>query len=211
MQYEILFLVEQAKEEKLSEIEKSIEDILKEVNGELTHDRWEEKRKLAYPIGKAVRGTYVARRFSLPDRDFWGKKSGENPKNPLDEVVRKMNLFSDVLRYTIVRAEGLLSLVDFAAKKAEEKEMGQKKFQKSEGTDREPTIRFRKDMIRNAPQKIEEKTVVKEDESMPNTTSTVDEHKKVESTHAKQVKKEAPTSKDNTEDIDKKLDEILNM
>lgn len=214
MKYEILFLVGQGQEAKLPEIEKTVERFIVESEGAITEERWEEKRKLAYPIGKTVRGTFVARRFETKDQDYWGEENLATQKDPVQDITRKMNLFPDVMRFVIVRADGLLSLKDFAIKKAEEKEMGQQKFQKTdknERPDREPTVRFRKEMIRAprqaspaAPAPAETPRVATEE------TKVVKESEAVAEPEKPKKVKDAPVIAASTEDIDKKLDEILN-
>jgi hypothetical protein len=67
----------------------------------------EEKRKLAYPINKETRGTYIARRFTLPSKD---ERKKSDKEGVITELTRKLELHHDVTRFLIVRAEELPAL-----------------------------------------------------------------------------------------------------
>jgi ribosomal protein S6 len=67
----------------------------------------EEKRKMAYEVKKEVRGTYIARRFTLPDAD---ERESEPEIHPIVSMTRTLQLSKDVLRFIIVRADDMPEL-----------------------------------------------------------------------------------------------------
>jgi hypothetical protein len=62
---------------------------------------------MAYLVKKEVRGTYIARRFTLPDKD---EQTGEKEVHPLTEINRALQLSKDVLRFLLVTADDLPEL-----------------------------------------------------------------------------------------------------
>jgi len=118
MQYEILYLIDQNNEARSQEIETSIEEVIIKHGGKMLQDRWEDKRKLAYPVKHVIKGIYVARRFDLEQQDPWAEE--EAPAPALSNITQELNLSSDVLRFVIVKSEGMLSLNEFVLRKNEE-------------------------------------------------------------------------------------------
>lgn len=174
MQYEILYLVGQPQEGNLSAIDKEVEKYISEVGGDMTDSRWEEKRKLAYPISHIERGTYVARRFTLPEQDYWEAENDPSGKDGIQELTQKLNLYKDILRFVVVKADQLPSIEDFVNRKQEERQ------QKTSDEEKKRT-----------------KTVVEKAAKSAGSTQP-----------SKPVTKKDTSS---NEEIDKKLDEILNM
>ena len=56
---------------------------------------------------KEVRGTYIARRFTLPDAD---ERESEPEIHPIVSMTRTLQLSKDVLRFIIVRADDMPEL-----------------------------------------------------------------------------------------------------
>jgi small subunit ribosomal protein S6 len=98
MQYEIFYLVGATKESTLETIKSRAEAIIKEEGGIFLEKEVVEKRKLAYPIKHESHGFYLARRFDLEE----GEK--------LQEINKKLNLYPEILRFILSRAEDLPEL-----------------------------------------------------------------------------------------------------
>jgi ribosomal protein S6 len=107
IEYEVFYLVGERKETELPRIRTDIQKLVEGMGGSFLEQETTDRRRLAYPIKKETRGTYVARRFTLPDIDERGE---EATGNPIEEISRKLKLSVDVLRFLIVRAEDLPEL-----------------------------------------------------------------------------------------------------
>jgi ribosomal protein S6 len=123
MKYEICYLVGELNEGKLAEIKVAAEKILTDEGAVFEGIETLDRRKLAYKVEKDTRGIYVTRRFELPEREDPSTDSTSSPqagsgqvasdqedKNPIGEMTKKMNLFGDVLRFLIIKAEKLPEL-----------------------------------------------------------------------------------------------------
>lgn len=111
MEYELLYLVGESRDAELPKIREDVETIVREVGGTFLPAETEEKRNLAYEIRKERRGTYVARRFTLPfpgDEPF--VEPTEAKEGAIDAITRKLNLYPAVLRSFILRADKLPEL-----------------------------------------------------------------------------------------------------
>lgn len=107
IEYEILYLVPESKESELGAIREKIEKMVTAQGATFLPEETTEKRKMAYPIEKESRGIYVARRFTLPDRD---EQEEINTGASLQAMNRELELSPDVLRSLIVRADDLPEL-----------------------------------------------------------------------------------------------------
>lgn len=106
MQYELFFLVGESKEPKLDNIKEDMKSTVTREGGIFQEPQISEKRKMAYRVKGEIRGTYVAERFDLPEKD-----SDENKGvNKIQNITKKMNLNQDVLRFIIVNARELPEL-----------------------------------------------------------------------------------------------------
>ena len=108
--YELFYLVLDSKESDMSDIRKRVEEIVSEFGGTFLPEETEEKRNLAYEIRKERRGTYVARRFTLPAPGDEPFTEGQETSNPVESVDGKLRLLDGVARFLIVRAERLPEL-----------------------------------------------------------------------------------------------------
>lgn len=106
MQYELNYLVGESKEANLEEIKKNIADMVAAEGGVFVEPQILEKRKMAYKVQKDIRGTYVAQRFNLPEKDA---EEGYN-SNAIQKINNKLNLNQDILRFIIIRSEELPEL-----------------------------------------------------------------------------------------------------
>ncbi len=233
-QYELFYVVGDSKEAELARIKEDVVKLIEEKGGTLAPEEAEEHRKLAYPIKHEIRGTYVTRRFTMPGVDERKKKDKEGM---IAELSRQLELSKDVLRFILVRAEGLLPLG--------EREVVPQAIRRSrDGRQPAPVGRFEtpmtstvavKPIVKEAP-KTEVKTEVKA-EVLPAPVETVRETPVVEkpvkaaaktpaakakeeseetvATEEPKAKKPATKKKKETtldeDEIDKKLDEVLNL
>ncbi|MCA9365109.1 MAG: 30S ribosomal protein S6 [Candidatus Moranbacteria bacterium] len=133
IEYELLYLVGLSKKSEMETIAKDVTKIVTEASGTFKKSKIIFERKLAYEIKHESRGTYIAQRFTLPTRDE--KDFSEKESHPLDTINKQLNLYQDVLRFVLVRAEELPSLEEFE-KKINQKNRSSKPDQKEKGTAR---------------------------------------------------------------------------
>lgn len=109
IEYELFYLVGESKESELPRIREDVEKLVTAHGGTFLAPMTEEKRKMAYLVKKEVRGTYIARRFTLPDAD---EREGMEVKevHPLTEINRALQLSKDILRSLILHADDLPEL-----------------------------------------------------------------------------------------------------
>lgn len=114
IEYELFYLVGESKDAELPRIREAVEGVITANGGTFLAPQTEEKRKLAYPVKKEIRGTYIARRFTLPDKDEQETAAGletvEGSVHPLVAINRTLQLSKDVLRFLIVHADDLPEL-----------------------------------------------------------------------------------------------------
>lgn len=110
VEYELFYLVGESKDAELARIKQDVEKVVTENDGTFLAPQTEEKRKLAYMVKKESRGTYIARRFTLPDKDERDEQGGAVEIHPLVTINRTLQLSKDVLRFLIVNAEAMPEL-----------------------------------------------------------------------------------------------------
>jgi len=170
MQYELFYLVGSSKEGELDTIRKEVSEIVTTEGGVFEEKQTEEKRKLSYEVKHESHGIYTAQRFELEDL------------SKIQEINRRLNLFTNVLRFIITRADELPELLSKDERKAKAASINENQ------------------------QKSAEKKVANDNSS----TDKVKEVKKIKET--KEVKKDKSSEESlKEEDIDKKLEEILNI
>ena len=182
MKYELCYLVGESKEQELPRIKEEVAKIVSNEGGKWLEPQIEEKRKMAYKVEKEIRGIYVTAQFEIIKDEL---EEGE-VKNPIESINRKMNLYNDILRFILIRADGLPEL-----KVREIKEAAKKDFRKP------VYMKKSEPVVAKAPV---EKPVVEE--------------KKAEETEVKEAAPvEAVSKEEKAEDksIDEKIDEILNI
>ncbi len=108
VEYELFYLVGETKDAELPRIKEAVEKMVTDEGGTFLAPQTEEKRKLAYQIKKEVRGTYIARRFTLPDHDEVDVETVE--VHPITKISRALMLSKDVLRFIVLRADELPEL-----------------------------------------------------------------------------------------------------
>jgi|SRR6185369_12334357 len=109
IEYELFYLVGESKDAELPSIREAVEKLIVSHGGTFLAPVTEEKRKMAYPVKKEVRGTYIARRFTLPDKDE-AELLDKKEVHPLIEINRALQLSKDILRFLIVLADDLPEL-----------------------------------------------------------------------------------------------------
>lgn len=110
VEYELFYLVGESKDAELARIKQDVERVVTENDGTFLAPQTEEKRKLAYMVKKESRGTYIARRFTLPDKDERDEQGSAVEIHPLVTINRTLQLSKDVLRFLIVNAEAMPEL-----------------------------------------------------------------------------------------------------
>ena len=206
MIYEINFLVLQSKTAELEKIRKETKKFVESYGAKIVEEKEYLKRKLAYEIKHENYGFFTVLRFEF--------KEGQN----LDELKVKLNQKGDVARYIIVRADELPSLEEQDAKKLEKIHSGKKSI-KSEDVEKALSEQRKAEVEKEAEKKEEVKEVEKETEKKPE----VKEKKKAAPKKVVKKKEEKPEEKEDEEaeekekkekvsldELDKKLDEILN-
>ncbi|EKE25786.1 MAG: hypothetical protein ACD_5C00036G0008 [uncultured bacterium] len=182
MQYELFYLVGERQEANLDAIKEGVNAILKLENATLIDPELSEKRKLAYEIKHQNKGTYITRRFELPEIDFWADEANGEKEFGIQAITNKLNLNNDVLRFLIVKTEDLPDLGSKERRKAQEMANGQQQ--------------------RQAPQRPGRT-------ERPNTREASKPAQRP-ATPAAPVKK-VETTKEESKNIDKQLDELLNI
>jgi ribosomal protein S6 len=110
VEYELFYLVGESKSAELPRIREAVGQIVVSHGGTFLPPQTEEKRKLAYSVKKETHGTYIARRFTLPDKDERDAKGETTGAHPLPLIDRALQLSPDVLRFLIVHAADLPEL-----------------------------------------------------------------------------------------------------
>ncbi|MDP2837664.1 MAG: 30S ribosomal protein S6 [Candidatus Moranbacteria bacterium] len=110
VEYELLYLVGESKDAELPHIREDVEQLVTSHGGTFLLAFTEEKRKMAYVVKNEVRGTYIARRFTLPDKDERDEQGIEQTVHPLTEINRALQLSKDILRSLIVNADDMPEL-----------------------------------------------------------------------------------------------------
>lgn len=110
VEYELFYVVGESKDAELPRIRQDVEKVVTDNGGTFLAPQTEEKRKLAYMVKKESRGTYIARRFTLPDKDERDEAGEVVETHPLVAINRTLQLSKDVLRFLLVNAATLPEL-----------------------------------------------------------------------------------------------------
>jgi ribosomal protein S6 len=116
VEYELFYLVGESKEAELPTIREEVEKIVKQFGGEFLSAETSEKRTLAYAVRKEKRGTYIARRFTIAARgdEPFVEVKGDPKDHPIVAMTKQLQLFSDIFRFFILRADELPELAPIA-------------------------------------------------------------------------------------------------
>lgn len=215
MEYEICYLIGESKEADLDKIRPGVEEIIKKHKGTFLEGEYVKKRRLAYEIKREARGTYVARRFTIPSKDERDELYPDY--DIMGEINKELRFNQDILRYMVVKTDDLPPLKDLEI--AEEKARGQvnpRDNRRESSAPRGASVA----PVKVAPVK-EEKIVEKiaEEKKEEPVVKEIKEkkvEKEIVSEEAVEKPKKVSKKKEKEEgilgdDIDEKLDEILNI
>lgn len=240
MEYEICYLIGESKEADLDKIRPNIEAIIKKHKGTLLEGEFVKKRRLAYEIKREARGTFVAKRFTVPSKDEREEKFPDY--DIMGEINKELRFNQEIIRYMIVKTDDLISFEELriaqekaqgqAASRDFKREDGPRKFEKKPMA-RKEVFRKPKEEVKEvakeeikkevpAPKSASEEPVKKEEiEEVVQEVVKKETKKKIkEVKKAKEDKIEKKESKKKVakkeegilgDDIDEKLDEILNI
>ncbi|MEI8343726.1 MAG: 30S ribosomal protein S6 [Candidatus Moraniibacteriota bacterium] len=199
MQYELFYLVGERQEATLDAIREEVGAMLTSEGAKLLDPELTEKRKLAYEIKHQNKGTYITRRFELEDIDFWADEKNSEKEFGIESITKKLNLMKNVLRFLIVKTDDIPELGAKERRKAQEMK-----------TQRPETSRPQRPERKDAPRQFTKPT--------PTVSAPIASKKVVEASVKEVVK---PTiekkeitkiaKKETTQDIDKQLDDLLNI
>lgn len=186
MQYELFYLVGERQEANLEAIKEGVNAILAMEKATLIDPELSEKRKLAYEIKHQNKGIYITRRFDLPEIDFWADEANSEAEFGIQAITNKMNLNNDVLRHMIVKTEDLPDLGSKERRKAQEMANGNQR-----SSSQRPQQSGRDNSSRPT--------------QRPTQRPVAAPAKKVEEAPV------AKAAKEESKNIDKQLDELLNI
>lgn len=109
-EYELFYLVGESKESELPTVRTEIEKLCTAEGASFLPAETSDKRKLAYAIKGETRGTYIARRFTLPDHGelaFAEFDVAMAAGDPIARLTKQLSLLPTVLRVLILRADTL--------------------------------------------------------------------------------------------------------
>ncbi len=199
MQYELFYLVGERQEATLDAIREEVGAMLTSEGAKLLDPELTEKRKLAYEIKHQNKGTYITRRFELEDIDFWADEKNSEKEFGIESITKKLNLMKNVLRFLIVKTDDIPELGAKERRKAQEMK-----------TQRPETSRPQRPERKDAPRQFTKPT--------PTVSAPIAPKKVVEASVKEVVtptieKKEVTkiAKKETTQDIDKQLDDLLNI
>lgn len=97
MRYELFYLIGASREAEAEKIKGEIKAMVTEAGGVFEEKETHEKRRLAYQIKHETHGIYVAQRFELD-------------AEKIPELTKKINLYPNLVRFLISRADELPEL-----------------------------------------------------------------------------------------------------
>lgn len=130
MKYELFYLIGSTKEAGLENIKKDVRQIVEKDVGVFEEKETVEKRRMSYEIKHETHGIYVAQRFEIDSEK-------------IDNIIKKMNLNSGVLRFVLSRVSELPPLktreerLEEAKKGAPIKKIEVKKDRKEKSAEKE--------------------------------------------------------------------------
>ena len=207
--YELLYIIpNNFTEEESGQIQEKVKKQIRDKGGEITFKENWGKKRLAYPINHFNHGYYGLLEFDAEKKD-------------LDEINRFLGLLDEILRFLIIKKnkEDKSKIVDRAKTEKKEEKEGEKEEKEREKrkespitslTDSESTSRIEgKEEEEKETSEEEEKT---EEKKTGEDTSKESKEKKAKDTEKekKKEKKKKGEDKVDMEELDKKLDDILN-
>ena len=220
MLYEINYLVLQSKTDQLDKIRQSVKDLIESQGAKFDSEKNYLKRKLAYEIKHENYGFFTVVRFELEDTQ------------KATDIKRELNLNPNICRYVMVKADELPSLDQATMQKEETVEAAvTAEAEKASETLKdiaqqpmaEPQVKAKETVAAEAV--IEEKVIAEETAPEAKETAVKDTSEKPAAVEAEKVQaakdqpskdeksaaKEKQDDKASLDELDKKLDEILNI
>lgn len=202
MNYEINFLVLQSKTAELQALREKTKKLIAQFGGEVIEVKEYAKRKLAYKIKKESYGFHTVFRFTL------------RKKENINELKKMLNLEEGIARYILVRTEGLLSLKELEEKL---KKASEEKTHLSQEELGKFLLKDKEEDVTEKLKKIEEKPILNQEikKKTKEISEKLKSKEKIPAEKTKKAPKEAkPANKEDKismDELDKKLDEILNI
>lgn len=214
MEYEICYLIGESKEADLDKIRPEIEGIIEKHKGTFLEGEFVRKRRMAYEIKGEKRGTYVARRFTIPSKDE--REELFPDYDIMGEINKELRFNQSILRYMVVKTDDLPPLKDLDV--AEEKSKMEPRVKEEKKVEAKAPV----DKVVKEEKKIEKESKTEVVAEVKKETSKIEEVKEDEKVKeiVEEVKEEKPKKKKAKkekeegilgDDIDEKLDEILNI
>jgi ribosomal protein S6 len=188
MQYELFYLVSASKEAQLETIKKEVEKIVKEAEGEFLKKETFEKRRLSYMVEKESHGIYIAKRFEL-----------EKTEN-LKDITSKLNFDSNIARFIISKAS---ELPELRSKEERISDLTRKEEIRKDKKEKSEITKVAKESKPDSVKATTGKEEVAKEEKVAKDDTTQEAPKPSE--------KETETEPAKKDDLDKKLEEILNI
>ncbi len=203
MNYEINFLILQSQTEKVDKIKQQVKKLIESKDGKITDELSYKKRKLAYEIKHEQYGFYTVYRFNL--------ESGEI----LKELTKELNLLNEVVRHIIVKSDELPALQKEIGKDTMAEQ--EKKSKENAASAKTTGKKVLDEITKETKEQTTPKTPTKDVEKKENPTVKKDKvekkapKKEKEEKEKTTTKKKEPKDEISIEDLDKKLDEILDI
>lgn len=194
MEFEINFLVLQSQTENLETLREKVKKIIEAREGKITDKLEYRKRKLSYQIKHELYGFFNVLRFEVEDGSI------------VEKIKKDLNLQQDITRYIIVKTDELPPLKqDVTPEQQEKNQMEEKDTIKQEEVEKILSEKETSD----TPQKKEE--VKEEPRKEESAEKKIEKEEKKKEVKEEEYKDEEKDEKSTLEDLDKKLDEILNI
>ncbi|MEF3692366.1 MAG: 30S ribosomal protein S6 [Candidatus Moraniibacteriota bacterium] len=218
MEYEICYLIGESKEADLEKIRPEIEGIITKHKGVFSEGEFLRKRRMAYEIKGEKRGTYVARRFTIPSKDE--REELYPDYDIMGEINKELRFNQNLLRYILIKTDDLPPLKDLELSeervteekrefRKEEKPKVEKITEKVEEKKAEVVTVEKEEVKEEQVEEVEEVKEEKAEKKEEKIEEAAPKEKKAEPKKKVAKKKEAENILG--DDIDEKLDEILNI
>lgn len=189
IEYELFYLIGESKEADMARIKEEVKAIVEAEGGSYAGEEKLEKRKLAYSVKREIRGTYIAQRFMTADKNDREASVEAGEQSIIARIDHKLTLYRDVLRFMIVRAEGLPALTQEEVSSSVVAEVAKEAQVQKAAVEKKAVRRAKTETAAEAPKK-------KEDEVIED---------------ASKKEKKADAVETNEAELDKKLEEVLNI
>ena len=189
IEYELFYLVGESREHDLDKIKKEVDEVVSKEGGKILEVEVVTRRKMSYEIKRESRGVYITKRFEILDKDE-REEQGLANKDIVSDINIKLLQNRDVLRFLITRADQLPALGIGIEK--DDKSEREKQVLKKEEVKKEEKVKIKKGKKKKA-KKAKKKSIANKEEKPFKEKKKREKREKVE------------------EDIDEKLNEILNI